>query len=313
MKFNKIQIALYGIIFFLIACKKSDLQPVAQPTQQEIGDISSSEYPNTTTQEETDDTSSTNNDHNTATQSTQGETGGISTSNQKFDCSHLFYQIYGKSAQVASINTVGSNFENIGEGYGAICKAAGYNSNDSYAYGLLHRSNQLIRIHADGSFENLGSVNALGALDWNAGDFGDDGLFYVKAGGGTDQLLGINVHTKSVDRVIQVSTPFKQGDIVYEPNGKIFYSVENLDEGMRRLISINPANGEVKTIGSPFKSAIIGAMFTDFEGRIYGAANNGSGIYEFDKITGKSIHVGNAPVAIQNDGFSCPSSNPIKH
>jgi|GEM_PF-1971839 conserved repeat domain len=180
--------------------------------------------------------------------------------------------------------------------------AIGFNPVDNYIYGINQgggSGNNLIRIGADGSSLLLGPVAGLGLDNWINGTMSPDGTLYVLGGGGSSNLRAINVQTNT-STLITLSTGVNSSDFAWI--GGLIYTVESNGQ----LRSINPATGQVTSIGTPQGAIVMGAMFGSPTG-LFGSDNNG-GFYRIDLATGVRTLISGSPSAGQNDGANCPTA-----
>ncbi|MEM7475688.1 MAG: SdrD B-like domain-containing protein [Planctomycetota bacterium] len=213
------------------------------------------------------------------------------------------YQIHGNTGdqgQLSIIDLSNDSYTDIGDNQGFKVNATGYRAEDNLIYGIKVNTRELVRIDANGTLENLGSVEGLPNSNHFSADFGGDGLLYIWS---KTKLYGVNVDTQEVDREVTLSRKTGQTpDLAYDPITELMYGVEK-NGSLRQFISVDHDTGTVTTINDNFtpKKGIYGAMFADATGRIF-AANNNGGLYEVDKVTGDSTFVANTPRASSNDG-----------
>lgn len=177
----------------------------------------------------------------------------------------------------------------------------GYNPLDNYLYAIRHNGGvgtSLLRIGADGSTLNLGSVAGLPAGSWVNGTFSDTGVFYVMAGGGVDVMRAIDISSNTSSN-INLSSSVSAADFAWYDG--LIYAVQPNGQ----LRSINTSTGQVVNIGSPSGTNNYGAMYASSTG-LFGNANNGTGFFQFDPVTGARTLVSSSPSAVVNDGANCP-------
>lgn len=226
-----------------------------------------------------------------------------------FDGSAQLYQIHGfadEQGQLSVINLEEETFTDVGEHAGFKINATGYRVADNFIYGLKVQTDELVRISADGSVKNLGSIGGLPNRNYYSGDFGGDGLLYIWS---NTTLYGINVDTQVVEREVELSRRMgSTPDVAFDPVSELMYGVEKTGSNRRSFVSVDWRTGHVESISSNFepKNGTFGAMFADANGRVF-ASNNKGGLYEVDKATGEATFVGYSPKASSNDGSS-PSS-----
>jgi len=220
--------------------------------------------------------------------------------------SGTLYQIHGvdgQQGQLSEVDLVNQSFSDVGENSGFKINATGFRVADGLIYGLRRDSNELVRIGADGSNETLGKIDGFPTSGSFSGDFGEDGLLYMRNG---SNFYGINVDTVTVDNVISASENVNRTyDIAWNPKTGLHYSIRRAGT-KSEFISIDLRNGEtagqVTVINDDLQpSGTYGALFSDASGRVV-AANNQGGLYEVDLTTGEATFAGYSPRASSNDG-----------
>ena len=181
----------------------------------------------------------------------------------------------------------------------------GFNPNDFYLYAIENfntTGNNLIRIGADGSTINLGAVTGLPVTNYNNGEIGSNGILYVRPSGSSNLMYAINLSTLTAT-TITTSSSFTAVDLAWM-GGKLYTVVTTTGQ----LISIDPATGTVTNIGAPTGAIQFGAMYGAPNG-LFGNANNGSGFYQIDLLTGAQTLISSSPGAQTNDGAHCVNAN----
>lgn len=205
------------------------------------------------------------------------------------------------------ISTVTNPFTYPAIGQGAtVYNAIGFNPVDNYLYGISFVSgtgNRLIRVGSDGATRDLGPVSGLATDNWVNGTFSDTGTLYVLAGDGSNALRAINVATNTATS-ITLSSSVEAADFAWI--GGLIYAVQ----ANGQLRAINPTSGQVTNIGAPTAAVVYGAVFGSPSG-LFAVANDGSGFYSFDLVTGARTLISSAPGATVNDGANCPTA-PIR-
>jgi len=235
------------------------------------------------------------------------------TDQPRFECDGVLYQATRTGpdpSQFSGIDLVAGTFNNIGTPTpGLQYNAVGFNNADLFIYGTQDNTNNLVRVGADGSSQVLGAISGLPVQLYTIGDFADDGLLYVSNGrlngGATAVLYGVNVETQTVERTVPLIGNLPGiSDIAFNPVDGLFYGVTPGSGGVdNELISIDPATGVATSVGSAgFSLGPFGAMFADSAGRVFGASNQGNGLFEFDTATATGEFVALAPTGSGNDG-----------
>lgn len=188
-------------------------------------------------------------------------------------------------------------------GTGSPRNGIGYNTLDNYIYGMEWGSgsgNELIRVAANGSSTNLGVVTGLPVSNYNNGVISPTGDYYLTSGFGGTTLYRVNLTTR-VATAITMSSSITVSDLAWH-NGLLW----GVNSTTGSLISINPANGAVTTIGSssPVNNAI---SMWGFNNGLF--AGTGSAIYAVDTATGAVTLMSTSPSATNADGANCPGAN----
>ena len=188
--------------------------------------------------------------------------------------------------------------------------AIGYNTVDNLIYGIRTDAgfmNYMVRIDGNGVFTSLGAVTNLPTGGYNSGAFDNGGNYYVLNSGST-RFYRIDVTTNTAT-LITLSRSLNVNDIVYDKTtGKIF-GYEGVS-GANILVSIDPVTGTVTNIGASGlpDGTLVGALYVDASGDIFGNVDNGSGFYQFNKTTGTAVKISNSIGANGNDGTNCPDA-----
>ena len=122
-----------------------------------------------------------------------------------FDGDAVLYQVHssGGSGQLSEINVAEGTFTDLGENAGFSINGVGYRTADNLIYGMEMSNDSLIRLGADGQYERLGAIEGLPNGSYYVGDFGHDGLLYVRH---ANTFYGINVDSVAVERTIQTTS-----------------------------------------------------------------------------------------------------------
>ena len=220
--------------------------------------------------------------------------------------SPALYQIHGAGdtqGQLSKIEIASKSFADIGSNAGFKINATGFRVADGLIYGITKDSDSLVRIGADGNHQLVGKIDGLPNGSYYSGDFGDDGLLYVRH---RNEFYGINVESLQVDRVVStVQDVSRTYDIAFNPKTNLHYSIRKAGKKAEFIsidLSRNETAGAVEVINADLKPAgTYGALFSDATGRVF-AANNAGGLYEVDVATGEALFAGFSPRATSNDG-----------
>ncbi|MEO0472912.1 MAG: hypothetical protein AAF206_25065, partial [Bacteroidota bacterium] len=217
-------------------------------------------------------------------------------------------------------NVVFNGFSNPNSG--ANINSIGFRVTDSYIYGINPGNFDLYRIGTDG----IGVYQATTALspiyNYVAGDVTPDGNFLAVIGRdqqNIDRELALidltdpnfPVTKLTLTQLNSANSPLTfSADVAFDPFTGILYGY---DVNNRRLITIDPTNGEVDTQSFPANqgASVLGAMYFDAFGVLhaYGQPTNGftqNTFFDINKNTGVLTAVTTGPGASSNDGCSCP-------
>jgi len=138
----------------------------------------------------------------------------------------VLYQIHGVSdqqGQLSEIDLVNETFADVGDKAGFKINGTGFRTADGYIYGIKMDADELIRIGADGQNEILGKIDGLPNGSYFTGDFGKDGLLYLRHG---NDYFGVNVDRVAVERVATADQNVTRTyDIAYNPETELHYSI----------------------------------------------------------------------------------------
>ena len=222
------------------------------------------------------------------------------------------YQIHGVNdaqGQLSEIDLINDSFSDVGEKAGFKINGIGFRVDDGYIYGVKMDADELIRLGANGQHEVLGKVSGLPNGNFFTGDFGEDGLLYLRH---RNVYYGVDVDTRTVEReVVASENVTRTYDIAYSPTTKLHYSIRksgnraefiSIDlSSESNVATVNVINDDLKPAGT------FGALFADAGGRVF-AANNSGGLYEIDIDTGFATFAGQSPRASSNDGAASPNA-----
>lgn len=219
--------------------------------------------------------------------------------------------------------------------------ALGFNSKDNYIYGVQKSTNSIVRLRKDGSYEMLGSIAPISALNSYAGDCSPDG-FYLCHDNELDQILVFNVldDFELVEQVDLFWNPFSLNsgpfttridDFAIDPNNPTVayafqgnYIHDDFKPATTRgyLLKINvdlndPDVGMVTPITSIPSDVILqlGGLFFNKEGGLFGYGPYTIGPFAQNKLISINPFTGDTevkgvggPQASISDGCSCPYS-----
>ncbi|MEM9942640.1 MAG: DUF4347 domain-containing protein [Planctomycetota bacterium] len=221
------------------------------------------------------------------------------------------YQVHSSQGQLVTVDTVNKTLVNAQYQAKVKLNAVGLNTFDHYAYGFNQKDKTLVQIGSNGQYIDLGPVDGMPEPNKGSyvGDFGPDGLLYVRPTSDITKLYGIDVYTQTVTNTIELSTSLsKVYDIAWNPSEQLFYSIRKGNQNSNDVLLAIDLNGTVTQLGdSGIGPNTFGAMFADGNGDVFGIANKTGYVYQFDTDTGLATKVGEANKASINDGFSNPN------
>lgn len=272
----------------------------------------------------------------------------LTAQDNTFDCNgNLIITLSGSGAGGGTngfdiqLNGAAASFSTLSQ-YGIPINSSGFNSQDGYIYGITS-SDEIIRLKADNTFDNLGIPPYLPQPASNeannisaAGDFDANGIYWIHHR--QDQsFYGIDVNNgvSLVDRLELEWHPstgnsgkFTESidDLVFDPLDKTaMYTYQRNASGPTATrghllrANVDPASpdyGFIFSEGALSPSVIVhmGAMFFDSQGGLFGYGAVGSFWTEQDQlikidrdpVVANLVAVG--PGASANDGCSCPFS-----
>lgn len=228
---------------------------------------------------------------------------------QTAPCDSTIYLSQGNPGAVTELQqspgTLPVNFTTAGASTTRTYNALGLNPLTGQLYGTTANGNVLVQVNlATGATTDVGAIQGLpSSVDrFNSGAFSADGTYYVKPFGNNSALYRIDVTASPpTSTLITLSQAFTTSDMAW--SGSLMYSTA--DNG--QLYSIDVATGTTTAIGAPDTTGgVLGAQFSGTNG-LFGAANNGSGMYRINLSTGRRDKISNAPASGNNDGASCPN------
>ncbi len=203
--------------------------------------------------------------------------------------------------------------------------AIGYNVKDGYIYGIRQQSDHLVRVGADGIFDDLGSVQNLpdpGTNSFYTGDFDLLGNYYVTYGTiNTVYRIDVSANPPTATGINMMNDNLSDiADFSFLPATGLFYGLNGSTE---HLFSFNPSNGDVQDLGtltptnfpSPLNCATgYGASFADNSGNLYFFCNSDGNLYEVDPdpLTMTVTLLQATGISLSgNDGAACALSDSL--
>src|SRR5690606_3185789 len=137
------------------------------------------------------------------------------------DVMYLAQSTDGTNTTLYVINTTTNplSYDAIGVESDVRYNAMGLRVADGYIYALPNASNQLLKISADGTYENLGAVDGLPLASYNSGEMDDADNFYVMSTTGSttsDKMYNIDIAAMSATE-IDLTSSINPSDIAYSP------------------------------------------------------------------------------------------------
>ncbi|WP_196918871.1 DUF6923 family protein, partial [Aquimarina sp. EL_35] len=232
-----------------------------------------------------------------------------------FSCPQNFFQII--SGELKSYDAITGEYSDP-IAVSQLYNATGYNRIDDYVYAIgkggassspIH--NHLLRIGADGSFQDLGALTNMsgGGI---SGDVDDNDNLWINRGKHYDKIENLSTLPVGGSPAV-VTVTFTGGtnkntnDVVFI-NGKL-YGVSNTDLLINWDLT-TLVKTEVSGLGTP-TATNFGAAFTDAENRLYVSYNNG-GMYlvnDYTTATPSVTLLNNTIATTSNDGFACPTAS----
>ena len=213
--------------------------------------------------------------------------------------------------------------------------ATGFNPIDGFIYAIesgnpsVTTNSLLLKIGNNGTTEVVDADSASTAIngvknltnndEYFAGTFAPDGRYFVAAGASSGEavkvLKVIDVTANPIAAVdVKLKAEIDVNDLAWVGGrgagaGLYAVTVPEAAQGDARLVRIDPATGVVTTIGpSVTNGPRFGALFGSPNG-LFGIANGGEGLYQFDLQTGRATRLSAAPGSHVNDGANCPLAN----
>ncbi len=147
-----------------------------------------------------------------------------------FGCNTNLYLSQGANTTVYNVNTTSNpfTFPAIGTASGINYNAIGVNPLDGFIYGLLANTNQLIRVSADGKYNNLGAITGLpDGVIYNSGEIDKLGNYYVKVNNQNSQLYRVNLSTLSAT-LINLTASVNLPDMAFRVTDNLIYGVNSV-------------------------------------------------------------------------------------
>jgi|GEM_PF-7030812 len=225
-----------------------------------------------------------------------------------FTCDAGFYAVSG--ANFYRGNAATGVWSSITTNPGGVANALGYNPNDDYLYAVQGSNQHVLRIAADGTLTDLGTVTGLPTGSYNRGTFDENGTWWVAAGANT--VYKVDLDTMTAQALALTGSP-----LIVSPD--LGYYDGSLVGLSNRVIRVNPVTG-AKT-QSPVISGLptspgfsSNSLWTTHDGRLFAAYDNApsgsplAGIWEIVAPYGSSptaVQRTTTPPTGSGDGANC--------
>jgi len=212
-----------------------------------------------------------------------------------FDCDGEIYQV--QSGQLRIFNTFTSSYEDIGSPQGGY-NATGFNILDNFAYGA--RNNNVIRIHADGTIENVHNIGFNSFAD----DIDQNNTIWLRRT--ATQYRGIDLDSGAQTTLNLTGQTQNVADFAYFQDSGTEYLI-GYAAGRYQIVELPGGNTRRVDVAN-LPTGTYGATWTDFNGRIFTFLNSTGGIYEiFDPLSSNpsAVLVAQGEASGSNDGISC--------
>ena len=231
----------------------------------------------------------------------------------------VFYQVLHGNEFVA-YDPVTANYNLIYTNPYAI-NAIGYNTLDNFIYGIKADSNHLVRVGADGVFQDLGSVTNLpllnnGTQSYFAGDFNDNGeLFVTRSSINTVYKIDVNTLIATPIPITSNIATFPPSDFSF--SGGMFYGLDSDGDlysfdGAGAVSNLGPLNPAIPCMDAFGSLKGYGASFADNNGALYFFCNGSGDLFKVDLSNLQSTMIQSTGIILDaNDGAACALSDSI--
>ena len=189
--------------------------------------------------------------------------------------------------------------------------AIGYNSNNGFLYGIDVYSKHLLKIDInDGNAKDLGKIKNLPYNSYVAGDFDDEGNYYVLNTSSYSEIFRINIDTKEAISLKLPKVLHNVYDITYSTKDKSFYGISGKNKIFYQMtIENDSVNIVSKSYNSKFNSEF-GSSWIDNNNSIISA----NLFTKFNNVDG-NLNVVESNITIDShfsDGATCQASPRVK-
>ncbi|GMQ62826.1 DUF6923 family protein [Vallitalea maricola] len=237
-----------------------------------------------------------------------------------FGCTQFAYQVAFLPADLYQIDLVTGSPTLIGtitpnSSYNAI----GFNVLDNYIYGYDITNNTIIRLSADATADNLGTVPNLPAQAYNVGDVDLNGYLYLfRQNTNRFYVIDLDPNRSTYLQLVDPANNFQLqtsnfgvaittqniADWAFNPVDGQLYAVTAAGQ----VIRINPITGAVTSlITAGLPAANYGAVFFDIQGNFYAINNTNGNIYKITTTatTATATLFSTTVISTSNDGARC--------
>lgn len=235
---------------------------------------------------------------------------------QPFACEVGFYQMI--SGQLTELDPDTGEYVDIGApGPTITTNALGYNIEDNYLYAIRNDvgfEGTLVRIHNDGTVENIGVPTGLPTdTSYIAGDFDAAGNLYIREIANSNEIWVIDVSAGTAS-VLTLSTTIFVSELVfidgylYGARGFGTFHQVDVSDGTVVTSSLSGLPGDMTNLEA------FGAGWTTIDNELYLSRNASGVIYRIDDYTTinpVAVPVLQGSTAASNDGASCPNATSV--
>eukprot|EP00903_Cladosiphon_okamuranus_P000212 g212.t1 len=190
---------------------------------------------------------------------------------------------------------------------GAAANATGYNSQDGYLYAVRGPDEHILRLHDDGTVDDLGGVGLPNNIV--VGGFDENGNYYVKTGNDPEVYIIDVAPAIPTVTIVNPSGLFFAKDWAYHVVEDKFYGVHATD-----LYAYDPGSNSVQVTAltgiMTGENTVFGAAWYAADEFIYVLANNSGNLYRVNVQNNEARYVLTASGLTATDGASCADAFP---
>lgn len=240
---------------------------------------------------------------------------------QPFVCQNNFYFSFSTTGGTSQLHEVildnngNVDFVPLPNSTGQSLNAIGYRSTDNLIYAVGVIGQRLYQLDATGRSFPLVILDVNHSNGFYAATItpnGDEMILMEQAGRSSIALVKIDLTDPTYpvkQRIPLIGASIQTTDIAFDPLSGLLYGY---DSNNRRLITINPTNGQINT---PFPVSNvadrIGGIYFDAFGNVFGYGNalndnEARTFFGINKETGEITNLGTGPNTSGKDGCACP-------